>query len=138
MSKYSDDFRIEIKKGFLDAVGSMADYRIRLDAGGWVDKNVLTEEDYLEICRAVEAQYIVPEPPVEEPIEDIPTEETEDETILDGEEGTETETEENETETEIPEDSTNDGDLPETESTEQTTEDPVEETPETEPTEPTE
>ena len=66
MSKYSDDFRSEIKKGFLDAVGSMADYRIRLDAGGWVDKNVLTEEDYLEICRAVEAQYIVPEPPVVE------------------------------------------------------------------------
>ena len=55
----------------------MADYRIRLDAGGWVDKNALTEEDYLEICRAVEAQYIVHEPPVvEEPVEDIPTEDT--------------------------------------------------------------
>ena len=87
MAKYNDDFRAELKKGFLDAIGSMADYRIRLDAGGWVDKNVLTEEDYLEICRAVEAQYIEP-PVVEEPIEDIPTEEPteiENETILDGE-----------------------------------------------------
>lgn len=101
MSKYSDDFRSEIKKGFLDAVGSMADYRIRLDAGGWVDKNVLTEEDYLEICRAVEAQYIVPEPPVlEEPVENIPTEETEtkSETILDEIEETQTEINTDETE----------------------------------------
>ena len=105
MSKYSDDFRIEIKKGFLDAVGSMADYRIRLDAGGWVDKNVLTEEDYLEICRAVEAQYI--EPPV---VEDDAT--SEDEISADDISGgvieeTETEGEETQTETEIIEDSTN-------------------------------
>lgn len=89
--RYSDDFRAELKKGFLEAVGSMADYRIRLNAGGWVDKDVLTEDDFLEICDAINSQYIVPEPPVEEPIEDIPTEEIEDETILDGEEGTETE-----------------------------------------------
>ena len=73
MAKYSDDFRAEIKKGFLDAVGSMADYRIRLNAGGWVDKDVLTEEDFLEICNAINAQYIEPIPPTE----------IEDETIVD-------------------------------------------------------
>lgn len=56
MAKYSDDFRAELKKGFLEAVGHMADYRIRINAGGWVDKDVLTEEDFLEICNAIEAQ----------------------------------------------------------------------------------
>ena len=93
MAKYNDDFRAELKKGFLDAIGKMTDYRIRINAAGWVDKEGLTQDDYLEICHAVEAQYIVPEPPVEESIEDIPTEETEieDETILDDGEETETE-----------------------------------------------
>lgn len=117
MSKYSDDFRIEIKKGFLDAVGSMADYRIRLDAGGWVDKNVLTEEDYLEICRAVEAQYIIPEPPV---VEDNTT--TEGEISADDITGGVIE------ETEIIEDSTN----------EEVIDESTNETPKAEPTEPTE
>lgn len=106
MAKYNDDFRAELKKGFLDAIGKMTDYRIRINAAGWVDKEGLTQDDYLEICHAVEAQYIVPEPPV---VEDIPTEETEieDETILDDEEGTETEVEGTEEPTEIIEDSTN-------------------------------
>ena len=146
MAKYNDDFRAELKKGFLDAIGKMTDYRIRINAAGWVDKEGLTQDDYLEICHAVEAQYIVPEPPViEEPVEDTtdevigntPAEETEieDETILDGEEPTETETE-------IIEDSTIEEELPETESTEQITEEvienPVEDIPESEPAEPTE
>ena len=93
MARYSDDFRAELKKGFLEAVGNMADYRIRINAGGWVDKDVLTEEDFLEICDAINNQYIEEPPVIEEPIGDIPTEEPteiEDETILDGE-GTETE-----------------------------------------------
>lgn len=127
MARYSDDFRAELKKGFLEAVGNMADYRIRINAGGWVDKDVLTEEDFLEICDAINNQYIEEPPVIEEPIEDIPTEEVEeeteieDETILDGEE-------ESQTETEIPDDSTN----------EEVVEESVEETPEVEPTEPTE
>ena len=74
MARYSDDFRAELKKGFLEAVGNMADYRIRINAGGWVDKDVLTEEDFLEICDAINNQYM------EAPNEDSPTEEVGEET----------------------------------------------------------
>lgn len=47
-----------IKKGFLDAVGKMADYQIRLNAVGWFEKGVLTEDDLAEIQTAIEKQYI--------------------------------------------------------------------------------
>lgn len=55
-----------IKRGFLNAVGHMADYAIILNAAGWLEKGVLTEADLAEIQTAIEAQYIVPE---EEPVE---------------------------------------------------------------------
>ena len=55
-----------IKRGLLDAVGKMADYKIILNAAGWHEKNVLTVDDLAEIQTAIEAQYIVPEEPVEE------------------------------------------------------------------------
>ena len=42
-----------IKRGFLAAVGSMAPYRIILNAAGWYDKGVLTTEDLEEIQNAV-------------------------------------------------------------------------------------
>ena len=48
-----------IKKGFLDAIGKMADYQIILNAAGWFDKGVLTEEDLSKISEAIEAQYTV-------------------------------------------------------------------------------
>ena len=38
-----------IKKGLLEAIGSMADYQIILNAAGWFDKGVLTENDLAEI-----------------------------------------------------------------------------------------
>ena len=38
-----------IKKGFLNAVGKMADYQIILNAAGWYEKGVLTEDDLEEI-----------------------------------------------------------------------------------------
>lgn len=38
-----------IKKHLLDAVGSMADYQVALNAVGWYEKNVLTTEDLSEI-----------------------------------------------------------------------------------------
>lgn len=47
-----------IKKGLLDAVGKMADYQIILNAVGWLEKSVLTEDDLAEIQTAIEAQYI--------------------------------------------------------------------------------
>lgn len=44
-----------IKSGFLAAIGSMADYRIILNAAGWYDKGVLTAEDLEEIQTALAA-----------------------------------------------------------------------------------
>lgn len=57
-----------VKKGLLDAVGEMADYRIRLDAAGWHEKGVLSLDDLSEIRTAIEAQYIVAEPEEEDPL----------------------------------------------------------------------
>ena len=53
-----------IKSGFLKAVGKMADYQIILNAAGWHEKGVLTEEDLAEINAAIDGQY-----PANEPIE---------------------------------------------------------------------
>ena len=44
-----------IKKGFLNAVGKMADYRVILNAAGWYDKGALTESDLAEIQAAIDA-----------------------------------------------------------------------------------
>lgn len=54
-------FRNFLKKGFLDAVGKMADYQIIFNASGYYEKGVLTEEDLAEINAAIEAQYATPE-----------------------------------------------------------------------------
>lgn len=67
-------FREFLKKGFLSAVGKMADYQIRLNACGYYEKGVLIEEDLAEIDAAIEAQYIVPEE-TEEVLPDEITEE---------------------------------------------------------------
>jgi hypothetical protein len=46
-----------IKKGLLDAVGKMADYQVILNAAGWMEKGVLTEDDLAEIQTKIDAQY---------------------------------------------------------------------------------
>lgn len=46
-----------IKKGLIDAVGKMADYQIILNAAGWLEKGVLSEEDLAEVNEIIEAQY---------------------------------------------------------------------------------
>jgi len=51
-----------IKKGFISAVGRMADYQIILNAAGWLEKGVLDEADLMEIQTAIDAQYIVEAP----------------------------------------------------------------------------
>lgn len=43
-----------IKKGLFDAVGKMADYKIILNAAGWLEKGVLEENDLMEIQDAIE------------------------------------------------------------------------------------
>lgn len=45
-----------VKDGFLKAVGKMADYQIILNAAGWHEKGVLTEEDLAEIQNAIDAK----------------------------------------------------------------------------------
>ena len=50
-----------IKKGLLDAVGKMADYQVILNAVGWLEKGVLTEDDLAELQATIEAQYVLPE-----------------------------------------------------------------------------
>ena len=46
-----------IKKGLLDAVGKMADYQVILNAVGWHEKGVLSEEDLAEVNTVIEVQY---------------------------------------------------------------------------------
>lgn len=50
-----------IKKGLLNAVGKMADYQVILNAAGWLEKGVLTEDDLAEIQAAIDAQYTITE-----------------------------------------------------------------------------
>jgi hypothetical protein len=50
-----------IKKGLLDAVGKMADYQVILNAVGWMEKGVLTEDDLAKVNAKIEAQYTVEE-----------------------------------------------------------------------------
>ena len=50
-------FRDFVKSGFLRAVGKMADYQIILNAAGWLEKGVLTEDDLAEIQTAINAKY---------------------------------------------------------------------------------
>ena len=51
-----------IKRGLLSAVGKMADYQIILNAAGWLEKGVLSEDDMMEIQAEIDAQYVVEEP----------------------------------------------------------------------------
>ena len=58
-----------IKKGLVDAVGNMADYQVILNAVGWFEKGVLSEDDLSEIQMKIDAKNIVPENNLEEEID---------------------------------------------------------------------
>ena len=45
-----------VKDGFLKAVGKMADYQVILNAAGWHEKGVLTEEDLAQIHSEIQAK----------------------------------------------------------------------------------
>jgi len=45
-----------IKGGLMNAVGKMYDYQVILNAAGWHEKGVLTEEDLVEIQSAISAK----------------------------------------------------------------------------------
>ena len=61
-----------IKGGLLKAIGHMAEYQIILNAAGWLEKGVLTEDDLTELQNAIDARYadVLPEESVEEPVEE--------------------------------------------------------------------
>ena len=57
-----------LMKGFKDAVGNMADYQIILNATGYYEKNVLTEDDLAELQSLIDEKNTsveVPEPPAD-------------------------------------------------------------------------
>lgn len=54
----SFNLRDFIKKGLLDAVGKMADYQVILNAAGWHEKGVLSEEDLAEIQAAIDVKNV--------------------------------------------------------------------------------
>lgn len=71
------DFHDFILKGLTDAVGKTADYRVILNAAGWHEKGVLTEDDLKAINDMIEAKNApVNDELVDEPIEHIPEEVT--------------------------------------------------------------
>ena len=63
-------FRTFLVRGLLDAVGRQPDYWVILNAAGWMDKGVLTQEDLVKIQEAIDA-YNEPQTPE---TGDIPTE----------------------------------------------------------------
>lgn len=49
-----------LTKGFKDAVGNMADYQIILNATGYYEKNVLTEDDLSELQALIDEKNTPP------------------------------------------------------------------------------
>ena len=49
------DFKEFVKKGLMDAVGKMPDYKVILNAVGWFEKDVLEEADLADIQNAIDA-----------------------------------------------------------------------------------
>jgi hypothetical protein len=47
-------YREFLMKGFKSAVGNMADYQIILNAGGYYEKGVLTEDDLAELQNLID------------------------------------------------------------------------------------
>ena len=65
------ELREFIKKGFIDAVGKMPNYQIILNAAGWHEKGVLTEEDLAEINVAIFPEEEVVEEEISETLDNI-------------------------------------------------------------------
>lgn len=70
-----------VKKGFLSAVGRMAEFQIRLNAAAWLEKGVLTEEDLAEIEVLLAAQAAADEAEPEADIADEQAEPAETEVV---------------------------------------------------------
>lgn len=55
-----------IMKGLLDAVGKMWDYQVILNAMGWYEKGVLTDDDMAVLQAAIDARFLA-----EEAVQDV-------------------------------------------------------------------
>ncbi len=55
-----------LKKGFINAVGKMADYQIILNAAGWFEKGVFVETDLADIQAEIDKHNIEKEKMSEE------------------------------------------------------------------------
>ena len=51
-----NSFRKLVLNGLLGQIGSVPDYRIRLNAVGWLDKGVLTLQDIQQLDAAMKAR----------------------------------------------------------------------------------
>ena len=63
-----------LMKGFKDAIGSMADYQIILNATGYYEKNVLTTEDLAELAALIDEKNAPTENADIEEVAEMPTE----------------------------------------------------------------
>ena len=76
-----------LMKGFKDAVGNMADYQIILNATGYYEKGVLTEDDLAELQALIDEKNTpveVSEPPAEiTETDELPIFPTEADTVTD-------------------------------------------------------
>lgn len=54
-----------VKSGLIKAIGNMADYWVTLNAAGWYEQGVLTQEDLETISALIEAQYETEEAHIE-------------------------------------------------------------------------
>lgn len=76
-----------LMKGFKDAVGNMADYQIILNATGYYEKGVLTEDDLSELQALIDEKNTpveVSEPPAEiTETDELPIFPTEADTVTD-------------------------------------------------------
>lgn len=59
-----------IKKGLISAIGNLMDYQIILNAAGWLEKGILTEQDLSDIEIAIE-EYKIQQEELQNSEEDI-------------------------------------------------------------------
>ena len=64
------NYRDFLMQGFRNAVGKMADYQIILNANGYYEKEVLTEDDLAELQELINIKNTPPSAAVDEDIEE--------------------------------------------------------------------
>ena len=65
------NYRDFLMQGFRNAVGKMADYQIILNANGYYEKEVLTEDDLAELQELINIKNTPPSTAADEDIEEV-------------------------------------------------------------------